>query len=73
LEQTLASLRDASPALERAAPERACPPLFCLKIAGIGFAGIFSGNLYIFRLGIPSRAQHQFGKAENLPLSCSSN
>jgi len=46
LERTLASLRDASPALERAAPQRVCPSSF--ENRGIGFAGIFSGNLYIF-------------------------
>jgi hypothetical protein len=69
LEQTLASLRDASPALERAAPQRVCPPLL-LKNVRIGFAGIFSGNLYIFS-GSGYRAVHNtiLEKRQFLPLS----
>jgi len=69
LEQTLASLRDASPALERVAPLAGL--LSSFENRGIAFAGIFSGNLYIFRLGVPSRAQHHFGKRQ-LPLPAQS-
>jgi hypothetical protein len=35
-----------------------------LKNVRIGFAGIFSGNLYIFRFGVPNRAQHHFEKRQ---------
>jgi hypothetical protein len=56
LEQTLASLRDASPALERAAPQRVCPPLLFEKRWYLFCRNLFRQSLYIFRLGI--RAVH---------------
>ncbi len=63
LEQTLASLRDASPAWSGQPPLGAALPFIILKIVGIGLPDLSGNLLNFFRLGVAEPCTTPFGEA----------